>query len=268
MRKRLIATVLATAVLAVAFAPAAIADDLTNVGFLDQAQVGSLPMFVTANQQLQSYQAQLNDQFKSALRGAKNDADKQRIQAQFQQEFSDKQTELIGPLFNRAQVIIANVAAAKHLSVVVDKRIIVYGGVDITNDVISAMRSPQAVTPSQAAPASPSPIGFVDEQALDSTTKVKDATDALTKFEQDQQPSYAQRAKDAKTDIEKQQIAADFQKAVSAKRDSLLNPLVDATKAMTASVARSKGLVLVVDRSDIVSGGTDITQDVQNGLNK
>lgn len=267
MSKRLISTILATAILALVLAPAAIASDLTDVGYLDQAQVGSLPVFAAANAQLAQYQAQLNDQFKSAMRSAKTDADKQRIQAQFQQEFTDKQNELIGPLFQRAQTIIANVAAAKKLSVVVDKRIIVYGGVDITNDVLSAMRSPNAVAPVQAA-ASASPIGFVDETALDSAQKVKDATDALTKFEQDQQPVYAQRAKDAKTDVEKQQIAADFEKAVQSKRDSLLNPLVDATKAATANVARSKGLLLVVDRADIVFGGTDITQDVQSALNK
>lgn len=267
MRKRLLSTVLTAALLAVAFAPAAIASDLTDIGFLDQAQVGALPVFAAANAQLQQYQAQLNDQFKSAMRGAKSDADKQRITAQFQQEFTDKQNELIGPLFQRAQVIIANVANAKKLSVVVDKRIIVYGGVDITSDVIAAMRSPQAVTPAQAPPAN-SPIGFVDESALDSAQKVKDATDALQKFEADQQPVYAQRAKDAKSDIEKQQIAADFQKAVQTKRDSLLTPLVDQTRSVTASVARTKGLLLVIDRADIVYGGTDITQDVQSALNK
>jgi outer membrane protein len=267
MRKRLISTVLATAILAVAFAPAAIAADLTDIGFLDQAQIGSMPVFAAANQQLQQYQAQLNDQFKAAMRGARSDADKQRITAQFQQEFTDKQNELIGPLFQRAQAIIGNVAAAKKLSVVVDKRIIVYGGVDITNDVIAAMRSPQAVSAPPPPPTS-SPIGFVDESALDSAQKVKDATDALQKFETDQQPVYAQRAKDAKSDIEKQQIAADFQKAVQAKRDSLLTPLVDQTRSVTASVARGKGLFLVIDRADIVYGGTDITQDVQTALNK
>ncbi|HVA28206.1 MAG TPA: OmpH family outer membrane protein [Candidatus Baltobacteraceae bacterium] len=267
MRKRLISTILATALLAIVLAPAAIAADLTDIGYMDQAQVGSLPAFASANAQLAAYQNQLNNQFKSAMNAAKSDADKQRITAQFQQEFTDKQTELIGPLFQRAQIIIANIAAAKKLSVVVDKRIVVYGGVDITNDVIAAMGSPRAVTPPQAAPAA-SEIGFVDESALDSAQKVKDATDALQKFATQQQPIYAQRAKDAKSDIEKQQIAADFQKAVQAKREALLNPLVDATKTATANVARSKNLLLVVDRADIVFGGTDITQDVQNALNK
>jgi len=267
MKKPLISTLLATAVLAVAFAPAAIAADVTDVGFLDQAQLGSLPIFASANAQVAQYKAQLDAQFQSAMRAAKTDADKQRISAQFQQEFSDKQRELVGPLFERAQIAIANVSAAKKLSVVVDKRIVIYGGVDITNDVINAVRSSQAVAPPQASPP-PSAIGFVDETALDSAQKVKDATDALQKFETDQQPIYAQRAKDAKSDIEKQQIAADFQKAVQAKRDSLLNPLVEQTKSSTASVARSKGLLLVVDRADIVFGGTDITQDVQNALSK
>jgi Skp family chaperone for outer membrane proteins len=44
--------------------------------------------------------------------------------------------------------------------------------------------------------------------------------------------------------------------------------LIDQTKNATASVARSKNLLLVIDRADVVFGGTDITQDVQNALNK
>jgi Skp family chaperone for outer membrane proteins len=33
-----------------------------------------------------------------------------------------------------------------------------------------------------------------------------------------------------------------------------------------AKVAQQKHLILVVDRSDVIYGGTDITQDVQNAL--
>ena len=58
------------------------------------------------------------------MRGASSDADKQRITLQYQQEFTDKQNEVVGPLFNRAQITIANVAATKKLSMVVDKRIV------------------------------------------------------------------------------------------------------------------------------------------------
>jgi outer membrane protein len=61
---------------------------------------------------------------------------------------------------------------------------------------------------------------------------------------------------------------ADYNKAIQDKQNELLKPLIDQTKSATASVARSKNLLLVVDRADVVFGGTDITQDVQNALNK
>ena len=48
---------------------------------------------------------------------------------------------------------------------------------------------------------------------------------------------------------------------------SLLEPLVDPTKSATADVPR-KRTAAGLDRADVVSGGTDITADVQNGLNK
>jgi outer membrane protein len=63
-------------------------------------------------------------------------------------------------------------------------------------------------------------------------------------------------------------VMADYNKAVQDEQNKLLKPLVDQTKNATASVARSKSLLLVVDRADVVFGGTDITQDVQNALNK
>ena len=267
MNKRLITSFLALALVFGAVAPGAIAADLTDVGYLDQAALANLPAFVAANAQMQQYQTQLGAQAQAALKGARTDADKQRISMQFQQEFSDKQRELVGPLFARAQGAIATVAGTKKLSVVVDKRIVIYGGTDITSDVINLVKGSAAINPPQASPA-PSTIGFVDESALDSASSVKNAQDALQKFAADQQPVYAQRAKDAKSDIEKQQIAADFDKAVKAKQDQLLKPLVDQTKADTARVAQSKNLVLVIDRGDIVFGGVDITQDVQDALNK
>jgi len=63
-------------------------------------------------------------------------------------------------------------------------------------------------------------------------------------------------------------VMSDYNKAIQDEQNKLLKPLIDQTKSATASVARSKNLLLVVDRADVVYGGTDITQDVQNALNK
>jgi outer membrane protein len=266
-KKRVFSILLIALGLGATVAPAAIAADLTDIGYLDQSALANLPAFVSANQQLDAYRAQLNGQFENAMRSAHSDADKQRISMQFQQELSDRQNELVGPLYQRTQMAIADVASNKKLSIVVDKRIVIYGGTDITNDVISTVRSSQAINAPQASPP-PSEIGFVDQSALANAADVKKASDQLQKFQSDQQPVYAARFKDAKNDIDKQQVMADYNKAIQDEQDKLLKPLVDQTKNATASVAKSKNLILVVDRADVVFGGTDITQDVQNALNK
>jgi outer membrane protein len=267
MKKRVFGSLALVLALGAFLAPAAIAADLTDIGYIDQSALANLPAFVSANQQLAAYKAQLDPQFENAMRSAHTDADKQRVSMQFQQQMSDKQNELVGPLYQRTQLAIANVAGSKKLSIVVDKRIVIYGGTDITNDVISSVRGSSALPAPSASPG-PSEIGFVDQSALANAADVKKASDSLQKYQTDQQPIYAARLKNAKNDVDKQQVLADYNKAMQDEQDKLLKPLVDQTKSATANVAKSKNLLLVVDRADVVYGGTDITQDVQNALSK
>lgn len=267
MKNRFIHTFVATAALAAIVAPGAIAADLTDVGFMDQAAVGSLPAFASANAQLAQYRSQVTSQYEAAMKSAKSDADRQRIQLEFQQKFADKQRELVGPIFTRAQMAIASVAGSKKLSVIVDKRIVVYGGQDVTKDVISAITSNSAVPQPQSSPP-PSAIGFVDQSALDSLPKLKSASDEMAKFASDQRTAYAAKMKDAKTDADRQQVIKDYNKTLQDKQDQLLKPLVDQTKSATADAAKKHDVLLVVDRADVIFGGTDITKDVQDALGK
>ncbi|HKU81667.1 MAG TPA: OmpH family outer membrane protein [Candidatus Tumulicola sp.] len=267
MKIRFVLSFAAAALLAAMVAPAAIAADLTDVGFVDQAELANMPVFANANRQLGAYKAQLDGQFNSAMRRAKNDADRQRISLQFQQQYSDKQRELVGPLFQRAQLAIAAVSATRNLSVVVDKRIVIYGGQDITKDVETLFSGNQAIQPPSASPA-PSEIGFVDQTVLDSVPKVKAANDQMNSFASTQRALFAPKLAQAKTAADKQQVYQQFNKSLSDKQNQLLKPLVDQTKSATADVAAKKKLLLVLDRADVIYGGTDITADVQNELSK
>jgi outer membrane protein len=268
MRIRYVSTIIAAALLLFSIAPVAIAADVADVGFLDQAQLASLPAFVNANRQLAGFKAQLDAQFNAKMKSAKTDADKQAVQIDFQQRFSEKQREVVGPLFTRAQLAIAQVSSTHNLSVVVDKRIVIYGGQDITKDVQTLFLSSQAINPPSASPA-PSEIGFVDQTVLDSLPKVKAANDQMAQFAAAQKQIFAPQMAAAKGDATKQQqVYAAFQKTVNDKETELLKPLVDATKSATADVAKKKNLILVVDRADILYGGTDITADVQSELSK
>ena len=245
----------------------AIAADLTDVGYVDQADLANLPVFVGANRQLAAFKSGLDSQYNAQLRRARSDAEKQQVAMQFQQELSDKQREVVGPLFQRAQLAIAAVSASRNLSIVVDKRIVIYGGQDVTKDVEALFSSPQAIQPPAATPA-PSEIGYVDQTVLDAVPNVQTANTTMQQFETTQRQVYSAKMAQARTPSEKQQLLAEYNKVVSDKQDQLLKPLVDRTRTTTAAVARKKNLLLVVDKADVIFGGTDITTDVQNALTK
>ena len=60
----------------------AIAADLTDVGYIDQADLANLPVFVGANRQLAAYKSQLDSQYNAQLKRARTDAGKQQVAMQ------------------------------------------------------------------------------------------------------------------------------------------------------------------------------------------
>jgi len=65
-----------------------------------------------------------------------NDADKKALDKQLGQQFQQKRQELLKPIIEQINSVIKDVADSKNLSVIVSKNVVVYGGVDITLDVL------------------------------------------------------------------------------------------------------------------------------------
>lgn len=70
-----------------------------------------------------------------------NDQEKQRYYTQTQERLENKQKELMDPVLKRIEENIQKVAKKKGLSVVVEKSTVVFGGVDITDEVAKALQS-------------------------------------------------------------------------------------------------------------------------------
>jgi outer membrane protein len=240
--------------------PAIGATDVTDIGALDQTALAALPQFQAASRQLNDYGNGLRGQYMNRAKKA-SQSEQQRLAAEFQQKMTDKQRQLFGPLFGKAQAAIASVASSKNLSVVVDKRIVVFGGTDITGSVRDLLSGPGDPVPPQSSPP-PSNVGYVDQAAIDQTPKVKAATDDFQKFQADQQKAAQDKLKSAKTDSDRDTILKDYRKTLDDRQNATLKPVVDSTRAAISDVAKSKGLILVVDKGNIVFGGTDITKDV------
>ncbi len=224
-----------------------------------------MPAFVKANKQLLAYKADLDRQFQARVRGVKNPNDQARIAQEFQNKLAAKQRDVLGPLYQRAQVAIASVASNKNLSVVVDKRIIIVGGQDVTRDVVDLFNGVGDPVPPVNTPP-PSSVGYVDLAQVNQVPKIKSANDDFIKFQNDQQNAAQQKMRSAKTVADRQQIFKDLQKAIQDKRKAVLDPLANQERDVIAGIARKKGLLLVIDRADLIYGGTDITADVTSAL--
>lgn len=249
----------------VVFSPATLAQEVTDVGYVDQTALSNIGAFSAANKQLADYKSQLDGQFATALRSAHSADDQARVSQEFQNKLADRQRQLYAPLFERAQVAIASVASSKNLSVVVDKRIVIYGGQDITQNVTDLLTGIGDPVPPVNTPP-PSSVGYVDQQAIDSIAKLKSATDTFSQFRTDQEQQAQSKLKTVKTDADREQVLKDYQATLAQKQKDLLDPLVDQTRSAIADVAKQHHLLLVIDRGDLIYGGTDITPDVVKEL--
>ena len=69
-----------------------------------------------------------------------NQEEQQRYYMQLQERLANKERELMVPLMDKINAAIKKVATTKVLSVVVDKQSVIYGGTDITEEVIKGYK--------------------------------------------------------------------------------------------------------------------------------
>jgi outer membrane protein len=245
---------------AVLATPAVGATDVTDIGTLDQSVLASIPAFQSANKEMTQYGEQLQQQYVGRARHA-SQADQAKLAAEFQAKMTAKQRQVLGPLMAKAKIAVASVASSRNLSVVLDKRIVVVGGTNITENVRELLTGIGDPVPPVSTPG-PSTVGFVDQNAIDQTPKVKSATDDFMKFKAQQDQAAAAKLKTAHSNSDRDTILRDYRKTLDDHQSSTLKPIVDQTRDAIAAVAKQKGLILVVDASNIIYGGTDITADV------
>ncbi|GAC1304321.1 MAG: hypothetical protein NVS2B3_03830 [Vulcanimicrobiaceae bacterium] len=250
---------------ATAFAPATLAADVVDIGFVDQAALSNVRSFTDANRQLAGFKSDLDRQFAQRMRAVRDAGSQARIAQEFQNKLSARQRELFGPLFARAQVAIASVASSKNLSVIVDKRIVIVGGQDVTSNVVALLSGPGDPIPPVSTPP-PSSVGFVDQTQIDQVPKLKAANEDFQKYQAAQQQAAQAKMKGAKSDADRQAVLKAYQSSLADKNKAEIAPLVDRTRDVIAGVAKQKNLLLVIDRSNLIYGGTDITNDVTSAL--
>ena len=115
------------------------AADKGAVGVIDYRQVMSQhPDLQNIETQMQTAVDEVRKEFEEKSAGM-NDQEKQDYYQQSQERLRQKQQELLDPIEQSIKDAVKKTAEAKGLGVVIEKAAVVYGGQDITNDVISKL---------------------------------------------------------------------------------------------------------------------------------
>ncbi len=110
-----------------------------NVGKIDYNQVvRQHPDIQSVQEQLKAAFDEINKDFEEKSAGM-TDQEKADYGRQCQQRLAQKEKEFMEPILKSVEDTIKKVADSKGLSVVIEASAVVYGGTDITQDVISRL---------------------------------------------------------------------------------------------------------------------------------
>ena len=113
----------------------------STIGVIDTSRMLSQdnPIYISAAQEYMSYQSQLQKETQAKIDAAQDDATKQKIAEEARQNLAKKDQEIAKSVQDKAMEAAKAVGDAKGLSVVMTKDTVLYGGVDITDQVLKKL---------------------------------------------------------------------------------------------------------------------------------
>lgn len=112
-----------------------------KVGFVDDmAILQQFSKFKQAQSQLESISKKKSDAAKAAFDKETDEKKKAQIVQNLQLNMREEEAKLMNPVLKEVNDTISKVAKAKGVTIVLNKVMVYYGGVDLTQDVITALK--------------------------------------------------------------------------------------------------------------------------------
>ena len=152
----------------------------SNVGVVDYSQlISQHPSMQTAREKYEEAAKQVQDEFTQKA-GSMTPEQQQEFIEQKQKEMQDKQKELIDPIRTSIENQVQEVAASRSINVVLDKNNVLYGGQDITQEVLKKIQAEGDITAddtdTDASADSSSDDSNATNENADNTTATEDST--------------------------------------------------------------------------------------------
>ena len=110
----------------------------SNVGVVDYRQFTTSKIYTDAEAEMQKAVQQAQQEFNEKSANM-SDQEKQAYYQQTMERLQQQNTDLMEPVQKQVEDAVKAIAEAKGLSVVLNKDTVVYGGTDITQDVIKKL---------------------------------------------------------------------------------------------------------------------------------
>lgn len=112
-----------------------------KVGFIDDMEVlRQFPKFQSAQKQIQAMAKKKSDAAKIAFDKETDKTKKNQIVQNMQLDMRQEEAKVMAPILKEVNAAVAKVAKAKGVTLVLNKALVYFGGVDITNDVVTSLK--------------------------------------------------------------------------------------------------------------------------------
>ncbi len=251
-------------------------EEPVTVGSIDREKIFETKLFSEANAKLEKELKDLQESIKkeTANLDEKKPEDLTKLkdaQTRYYMQKRAKEEEIIKPAFDQTRKVISNIALAKGLTVVLDKRIVVCGSQDITDDVFKKLESGEKIeAPSDSEIDklnAKSKIGYFNQYVVANLPDFRKAQDELVAYRGKLQAEFEKVIAEKKLNEEDQ---AKLKMVLLEKdqkfRDDLQAPIIRKVNRTVEKVAKDKKLSLIVDSENIMFGGVNVTDEVANEL--
>lgn len=135
-----IVAIIVMVIAAMAFGTTAFAAD-EKVGFVDDVLIlQQFPKFKQAQQGLEAISKKKSDAAKAAFDKETDEKKKSQIVQNLQLEMREEEAKLMTPVLKEVNETISKVAKAKGVTIVLNKVLVYFGGIDLTPDVVAALK--------------------------------------------------------------------------------------------------------------------------------
>ncbi|MBQ1856041.1 MAG: OmpH family outer membrane protein [Anaerovibrio sp.] len=110
----------------------------SNVGVVDYSQFSAIKDVTDMQAQMQKLAQDAEKEFNEKAAGM-SDEQKQEYYQQTMQRLQQQQADMMEPVRAKIEAAVKEVADAKGITVVINKEAVVYGGTDLTQDVLKKL---------------------------------------------------------------------------------------------------------------------------------